>query len=204
MLLRQKFFTFISLVGISLTLVVLLIATAMLDAVFAPRAPESRADRILGVYQLTMRGKESLGSGRRLPLLGPHGARTLPGVERSSLFTVQQTRPLLPGRPQISSYLKHTDGDYWRILDFDFLEGAPFTAADEAAGIPVAVINETTRRRFFRRRPALGRPFDIDGQHFRVVGVVRDVPIIRYRTFSDDLWVPIRRRGTQPYKQDHR
>ena len=41
-LLRRKFFTCISLAGISLTLVVLMVATAVLDHMFAPAAPEPR------------------------------------------------------------------------------------------------------------------------------------------------------------------
>ena len=31
---------------------------------------------------------------------------------------------------RIKSYLKRTDGEFWRILDFDFLEGGPFTTGD--------------------------------------------------------------------------
>ena len=38
---RRKFFTFISFFGITLTLVVLVVATAILDNMFAPRKPES-------------------------------------------------------------------------------------------------------------------------------------------------------------------
>ncbi len=53
-LLRRKFFTFISLFGISFTLLVLMVVTALFDHSFAPRAPETHADRMLGVYRLTM------------------------------------------------------------------------------------------------------------------------------------------------------
>ena len=55
---RRKFFTFISLFGISVTLLVLLVATALLDYVFAARTPEIHADRMLGVYRLTMQGPD--------------------------------------------------------------------------------------------------------------------------------------------------
>src|SRR6266571_5322704 len=48
-LLRRKFFTFISLFAISFTLLVLTIATAMLDHAFGPAAPETRQDRTLAV-----------------------------------------------------------------------------------------------------------------------------------------------------------
>ena len=31
---------------------------------------------------------------------------------------------------RVKSYLKRTDGEFWQILDFQFLEGGPFTEAD--------------------------------------------------------------------------
>ena len=46
---RRKVFTAISLVGITLTLVVLMVATAILDNVFAAAKPESELDRMLFV-----------------------------------------------------------------------------------------------------------------------------------------------------------
>jgi len=44
---RRKVFTAISLIGIALTLLVLVIATAILDDTFAPSGPERRFDRTL-------------------------------------------------------------------------------------------------------------------------------------------------------------
>jgi putative ABC transport system permease protein len=54
----------------------------------------------------------------------------------------------------------------------------------------VAVINESTRRRFFDGAAALGRSLEVDGQTFRVVGVVPDVSFMRQVAFAD-VWVPI-------------
>ena len=44
---RRKFFTFISLFGITMTLVVLVVATAILDDAFAAKGPEIALDRSL-------------------------------------------------------------------------------------------------------------------------------------------------------------
>ena len=51
----------------------------------------------------------------------------------------------------------------------------------------VAVINETTRQRFFGGQPALGKSIEVDGQRFSVVGVVPDVPILRLVPFARHL-----------------
>jgi putative ABC transport system permease protein len=63
------------------------------------------------------------------------------------------------------------------------------------------VINETTRERFFGGGPAVGKSIEADGQRFRVVGVVRDVPVLRYASAAD-LWVPVTTAKTSAYKEE--
>src|SRR5438876_12232092 len=86
-LLRRKFFTFISLFAISFTLLVLMVATAMLDHAFGAAAPESRQDRTLAVQSAWLFGPHNMtGNSPGFKLLDQY-ARNLPGVERLSLFT---------------------------------------------------------------------------------------------------------------------
>jgi putative ABC transport system permease protein len=201
---RRKFFTFISLFGIGVTLMVLLVATALLDYVFAARTPEVHADRMLGVYRLTMQGPddtETTQPGYAFLDRWVRPMAKLPSVERIAFVTGAQTAvSYLDGR-KIESAMRRADGEFWRMLDFDFLEGEPFTVDDDANGRFVAVINETTRERFFGGRPALGKTIEADGQRFRVVGVVRDVPVLRYAS-SADLWVPVTTAKTSAYKEE--
>jgi putative ABC transport system permease protein len=201
---RRKFFTFISLFGISVTLLVLLVATALLDYVFAARTPEVHADRMLGVYRLTMQGKDDTETSQPGYAFLDRYVRPmakLPSVERIALVTEAQTViSYLNGR-KIDSAMRRADGEFWRLLAFDFVEGGPFTVADDENGRFVAVINETTRERFFGGRPAVGRTIEADGQRFRVVGVVRDVPVLRYSS-SADLWVPVTTAKTSGYKEE--
>ena len=56
-LLRRKFFTFISLFGISFTLVVLMVTTAVLDHLFAPHDPEPHVERTLYVMEQVVDGE---------------------------------------------------------------------------------------------------------------------------------------------------
>src|SRR5688572_6184697 len=86
-LLRRKFFTFISLFGISFTLLVLMVVTAMFDHALAPMAPETRLDRTLGVHNAVMYGPHNtMQTSAGFKLLDTY-ARNLPGVERLSLYT---------------------------------------------------------------------------------------------------------------------
>ena len=64
---------------------------------------------------------------------------------------------------------------------FAFLEGGPFTAADDDAGNHVAVINAATRDRLFGGQPAVGQTVELDGERYRVVGVVARRPVPAHR-----------------------
>ena len=203
---RRRFFTFASLFGVSFTLLVLCVAAAAMDQIFGPHPPETRLGRTLGVYGLAMSG-ESPGGGRSTRtgfpgyrFLDLH-LRDLPGAERVAIFQLQRSVDSYLGGRKITSYLKRADGAYWQVLDFEFLEGEPFTAEDERQARPVAVINARTRERFFGGAPAVGRTLEVDGQRFRVVGVVPDVSMLRVVAFAD-VWVPISTARSDSYKHE--
>jgi putative ABC transport system permease protein len=200
-LLRRKFFTFISLFGISFTLLVLMVVTAMFDHGFAPMAPETQQARTLGVHNVVMYGPHSTWqSDAGYKLLNTY-ARNLPGVERLSLYRGGGNVNSYLGGQKIKSSLKRTDDEYWRILDFTFLEGGPYGTADFKEARFVAVINAATRQRFFGGRPAVGQTIEAEGQRFRVVGVVEDVSEMRHVPFAD-IWVPYTTAKTDAYKNE--
>jgi putative ABC transport system permease protein len=200
-LLRRKFFTFISLFGISFTLLVLMVITAVLDHAYAPMAPETRQGRTLGVYSMVMHGPRSTWHSDAGFKLLDTCARGLPGVERVSIFSNGATVHSYVRDQKIESSLKRTDGEYWQILEFTFLEGGPYSTDDLREARFVAVINETTRRRFFDGHAAVGRTIEADGQRFRVVGVVEDVSELRRVPFAD-IWVPYTTAKTDAYKAE--
>jgi putative ABC transport system permease protein len=203
-LLRRKFFTFVSLFGVSVTLLVVLVATAILDQLFAPLAPEVHADRTLWLYEIAMTGKSWTRTGPPGFAFLEQTVRplaTLPGVERVALLVNNRTAVSYQGGRRSEFQMKRTDGDFWRILDFRFLEGGPIPASDDAAGRRVAVINEATRQRLFGGAPAVGRTLELDGERFRVVGVVPNVPSLRVIPYAD-VWVPIRATASSAYQHE--
>jgi putative ABC transport system permease protein len=188
-LLRRPFFTFISLFGISITLLVLMVATAMFEHAFSPAPPETRQDRTLGVFYATMYGDHSTWSGDAGYKLLDRYARNLPGVERLSIFSTTGAATAYVGGQKLSLSLRRTDGEYWQILEFTFLEGRPYSTTDVDEARHVAVVTAATRQKFFGQAPAAGKTIEVDGQRFQVVGVVENIPRIREVPFAD-LWVP--------------
>jgi putative ABC transport system permease protein len=196
---RRKFFTAISLFGISLTLVVLMVATALLDHTFAPMSPEVRQDRTLVVFDAAMIGPDSTWYDSPGYKLLDTYARNLPNVERMSLVTHAEEVFSYPGDQRVQSSLRRADAEYFRILEFTFLEGGPFSDQDVSSAQPVAVINAATRDQFFGDGAAVGRWMEVDGQRFRVIGVIANVPASR-PVSSGDIFVPFTTAKSDAYK----
>ena len=201
-LLRRKFFTFISLFGIAFTLVVMMLVAALLDHVVGPLPPETRHDRTVGIYYAMLRGEHSRRNGAAGYALLDKYARGLPNVEQMAITSVHGSVYSYLNGQRLGSYLKRTDAAFWQVLAFDFIEGGPYTEADVQAHRMVAVINESTRQRFFGGEPALGRTLEADGQRFTVIGVVPDVSILRLVPFSD-IWVPITTAKSDAYTREY-
>lgn len=201
-LLRRKFFTFISLFGVSFTLVVLMVASALLDHAFGPLPPEVRTDRTLGIYTVRMELTNSFERTGAAPYwFLDRYVRTLATPARVSLYSTQRSVAAYVADEKHSLFLKRTDGEFWNILDFEFLEGGPFTAVDEREANFVAVINRATAELFFKGQPAVGKTIAVDGQRFRVVGVVPNIPIFRVTSFAD-VWVPLSTAKSNGYLRD--
>ena len=200
-LLRRKFFTAISLFAIAFTLLVLMVTTALLDHTLAPMAPETNADRMLFVTRALLRGPHSTWSSNAGYLFLDKYVRTLPDVEAVAVATEQGSAVGFSNGAKVRSALRRTDGVFWQVLDFEFVEGGPFTAEDDHEARRVAVINEATRERYFGGAPALGRELEVANQTFRIVGVVRDVPFSRAISAAD-VWVPIGTLRSDGYKTE--
>ena len=200
-LLRRKVFTCISLFTISFTLMVLMVMTALFDHVFGSFPPETRADRTLLLQSI--KGEKSGETGYILN--SPSYAflkryvSSLTQAEKVSISSVgSSTEATFRKGEKIESKLKHTDGVFWEILEFNFLEGRPYTVQEVEEGQRVAVINEATRRVFFGGEQAEGKYIELKEQAFRVVGVVSNVPAFRLMTFAD-IWVPVSAQKTDNY-----
>jgi putative ABC transport system permease protein len=189
-LLRRKFFTFISLFGISFTLVVLLILTSVTDHFLMPSAPEVHRDRTLHIDYMEMRGPGVQWSGSPGYGFLDRYARDLDGVETMAIRSqVGSVVSYLDGQRHEARRMR-TDGMYWRALDFEFLEGGPYGEEDDAAGRAVAVIDRELRRLHFGDGPAVGETIVLSGRGYEIVGIVRDVGPLHMEA-SADVWVPI-------------
>ena len=191
-LLRRKFFTAISLFGISFTLMILLVVSAMYDYTVGPQMPEKRLDRLLFTSPLAIWSPNTSNvSSPSYSFLERH-IRPLRTPEKVSISTGQGTIVTYVGNTKLQLDQKYTDAEFWQVLDFEFVEGRPYSPAEVAAAARVLVLNESTARNYFgAARGVVGRSLVTDDNlRYRVVGVVRDVPAARTYTYAE-VWMPI-------------
>jgi len=191
-LLRRKFFTFISLFGISFTLMVLLVVVAMFDHTAGAHYPESRLDRMTFAQFLHVKFKD--GGNMNTPpsyyLLNKY-VKTLRTPEKVAIASNFHATPSYVGNRKLDLDLRYTDATFWQILDFNFSEGKPLLEADVKGAAHVAVINRSTARQYFGAETGVvGRTIVVNQTNYRVQGVVDDVPAMRFSSYAD-VWVPI-------------
>jgi putative ABC transport system permease protein len=198
-LLRRKFFTFISLFGISFTLMILMVATAMIDHLTGPGTPEKRLDRMVFVNFIKMTGKS--GNMNTFPsyYYMNHYVKRLKTPEKISITTTFGGVNSYVNNKRLSLDLKFTDANFWEVLDFNFLEGQPFSQQDQKNANLVAVISDHAREQYFGPNVnAVGKYMTVDGIRYRVTGVVEDVSYSRFNSYAN-IWVPL---STAPYNKD--
>ena len=191
---RRKLFTAINLLCIVLTLVVLMVVTALLQNTFTPTGVEGKSERF--VQMLMMQSSHTDKGGMRNGTLGykliDKYLKPMQGVEAVSASSFPQSVSVYQNDRVSDVLLRHTDAEYWRILDFKVVSGRLFNADDVDQGRMVAVLNQSTARKLFPGLPYLGQKFSAGGQVFSVIGVVEDE--LHVNAFAD-MWVPV---TTQP------
>ncbi|MCP4723392.1 MAG: FtsX-like permease family protein [bacterium] len=198
-LLRRKFFTSISLFGVSFTLMVLMIITAFGEHLFGKQSPEVHKDRTLGAYRIKAGGYHVMPGYKFLI----NHVKDMPFAEKVAIHSVPLPKVTYYEGKRIDSFLKRTDGTYWEIMQFDFIEGGPFTQQDNDNANFVCVINEKTKKDFFGNDPALGNFIQVEGINHRVVGVVPNVSLLRYLDPFADIWVPITTNPDKRYMDEY-
>lgn len=187
---RRKLFTAINLLCITLTLMVLLVVTALLQNAFYPSGVEGRSDRFLQVTTIVFSGQ-----GGNMNSTSPLGYKIiekyLKPMKTASMVaavTGPKTVSVYQGEKVNEMLLRRADAEYWKILDFKVLDGRVPTADDVERGRFVVVINESSAKKLFPGTKAVGQKLDVGGQQFEIIGVVEDV--MQLNALSD-LWAPI-------------
>lgn len=186
-MLRKKYYTALTLLGISLTIMIVTIFASFIDQIISANPPEVNRDKTLIVDKVSVfkNGKQT----DAMPSLTflQKNIKDLQSTAAISYFSTKEFVSLLNGKAA-GHILKFTDENFWKITDFKFMEGKAFDLNELKKGARVAVINEKTKAYFFNEKEALGKTINIYGSSFKVIGVVKSAT--PFSKVYSDVYVP--------------
>jgi putative ABC transport system permease protein len=177
---RRKFFTFISLFGISFTLTILMVLTAFMDNIINPTYPDLKRDRSLYINRVEIRNSK-LGwvniSNPSFYFL-THYAGSMKTPEKLAISSSTSSSNAYVDNKKIVIEIKYTNAAFWEVAEFEFVEGKPFDKAQIDQSQRVAVITQTTRASYFGDEAnVVGKIIETDNIKYRIIGVVKDPPV---------------------------
>ena len=193
MLRENRLISVISILGTAIAIAMIMVVVLMLQVQVANYYPENNRDRMLFVELTEVRTKgaeRNYNQGGMSPEVAKECFYGLSTPEAVTAYYENKT-PVSPvGSRSFETYsIKFTDAGFWRVFNFRFLEGQPFTEADLNSAVPRAVISKRLARKLFGEAEAVGREIMVDQTAFRVCGVVADVSKAASVAYGD-LWVP--------------
>lgn len=191
---QQPLLTTISVLGTALTICLIMVVVMQQQIKTTPFAPESNRNRLLHVKQMSTSNKNWSDDGSSN---GPMGLQTAKGcfeglttAEEVSIYTIPETMQVaLPRGVRTGIDALETDGAFWRIFDFSFIDGKPYSDAEVKSGLPVAVITESVARLLFgTSHQVSGKEILVNDAVYRISGVVKDVSSMASTAYAQ-IWV---------------
>lgn len=198
---RRKFFTFISLFGISFTLGILMTLISFLQSELGSSAPLTHIDDIVTVRQITMETSyfdtltivdtiiengaavydttyeyKSAGSSMSQSSFSKNIIQSylsdIPSARKVTMFNGGSTYDLYVNGVKLSLQVMMADANYWEAFDHPMLEGRAFDENDVESEAQVIVISTLTSEKYFgRKNNVVDEEIEIDGRVYRVIGL---------------------------------
>lgn len=201
---RRKFFTFISLFGISFTLGLLMVTLSFLQTELGANEPLSYKNDFVyvdhirlartyfdtittidttfldgsAVYDTTLTYKES-GTGMSASDIShnivDNYMRDMPSAANMTMFSTGSMFDVYVNGVKLSLRILLGDAEYWALFDHKPLEGRFFDKSEVDAGAQVIVISTKTAQDYFGRdSDVVDEEMFIDGKTYKVIGLYKD------------------------------
>lgn len=216
---RRKFFTFISLFGISFTLMILMLITAFLDNELGSSRPLTEKDKMLILPRLIMkkinndtipqvdstmvdgimrydttytyedRQSSYSASSLSFPFLDKN-LRNMDGTSVETFFSTGNSFDVFINNNKLSLDVVYTDAVYWQVFDFKVLEGRIYRETAVKNQEQVIVITDKTARDYFGISTGItGKSITLDGKNYEVIGVL-EAPKRNFESIVADVFIP--------------
>lgn len=186
--------SWISIVGTALSICMIMVIVITLRVRVADCEPEVNRSRSLYVPNMSYRAKgDTSGSSANSRMSVQTGRECFKALTTAEAVTLVsqpgKVRASLPAGVKMTADKIETDEAFWKIFQFRFLDGKPFTGSDVQSGLPRVVIAASVARRLFGRTDVTGQHLELNHVDFRVCGVVADVSMLATDAYAQ-VWIP--------------
>lgn len=208
---RKPFYTFVSLFGISFTLMILMIITSMMDSMLGANKPFSDRDKyvFLEYMERSLHEVDTIYTIDSIPMADgtvrydttntdfdennststngmnykfvDEHLRNIEAAENYTFIAPNVVNDVYLDGRKIRLSTYYVDGNYWDVFDFSFIQGQPFSIEDNASANKVAVITDKTAMEYFGTTDA-----SVIGKEIELAREFFTVKGIVERPYNDD------------------
>jgi putative ABC transport system permease protein len=181
-LMRSKGFSAINIIGLAVGFATFSLISFYVYNELTFDQYHQKADRIFRIVENLRTENEELFQSTSSPPMGPHFLKDFPEVESYVRF---QQWSLLAQRNEISSYERDSyiaDSTVFDIFSFNLVKGDKKTALREPFSI---VLTASMAKKYFGNEDPIGQTIKMDYDHYKVTGVMEDVPENSHFRFSN-------------------
>ena len=187
---RRKFYTFISMFGICITLTIFLVIYAFWEHSTGAQAPETKLERSLFITQCQIKYKDGGTSNNPVSFyfLNRYVSQ-LKTPEAVSFYSHYTTVNTYVNEKKVVMDKKYTDAAFWEVMEFDFIEGRPYKQEELLQAQPVVVLNRDVKEKIFGQASAIGQEIELYKEKYKVIGVVENVSFTRMHSYAS-IYLP--------------
>lgn len=191
----QPVVTWITLVGTTLSIFLIIVVVMMQQVSVIPFAPESCRPRLLLGACLHITSTDPNEQYDSSAGLSYESAKklygNLDGVEHTSYMMAGTETGSVKGPTEDAFEVgfRKADAEFFKIFDHQLVEGRYYTPEEADAMRPIAVVTESVARRLFGSGERVGNTFLFNHEPYTVVGVVKDHSKLAL-TGSGDIFIP--------------
>ncbi|MCC8171243.1 MAG: ABC transporter permease [Parabacteroides sp.] len=201
---ENPFLGILTIVGTVLAICMIMIIVIVYEVRTANYKPETRRDRMLSVKWGTAKPKKEGGDWSSNSRLSTRSIKEcfypLESAEAvTGILHFTNLLATVPGSTEgFKADVTYTDAAFWRVFEFNFLEGQPYVQEEFESGIRKVVISETIARRLYGTKEVVGKTVELGFVPYTIGGVVKDVPMQAEAAYGN-VWAPY---TTTPLSED--